>query len=154
MKLTILPLVAALLVGCTNIDPIEVPVPGGAHILHGNWAGTAEFYNPPTPTRSFPVTVTAKATYVSATEYRVEGTLTFQNRTYALQGTGQGAHGATFRPQWSQVPWPSVSWRADLLLGGEKVGSAYAGSYPHKQVEYWGHLTVDEVTYNLTLTRR
>ncbi|MBB5234526.1 hypothetical protein [Deinococcus budaensis] len=147
---------AALLTACANTDPIEVPVPSGQHVLHGTWAGTAESNDPAASPRTFPVTLTSKATYVSATEYRIEGTLSFRNVTYTLTGMAQGKDGATFRPQYTPATEPSLVWKANLSLNSEEVGTIQGYADPRGAVQHKSLLVMqgDAYTTRVDFTRR
>lgn len=89
--LLVMPLAAALLCGCASTRPIEVAFPDDPHILRGMFTGTASLAIPGVQAQTLPVQLTSTATYVSATEYKISGTLTFQDVTYTFQGMGEGS---------------------------------------------------------------
>lgn len=127
MKLTILPLVAALLVGCGQ-KPVNVPVPHGPSILHGSYSGEAIEYRGQEPTgRRLPASLRATATYVSAKEYHSSGTLMLGETTYSFAGQGQGNSLVRFTPQYTPH-YPTIYFAGDVLLGTRKAGRLRWGS--------------------------
>ena len=122
----ILPLVAALLVGCGQ-KPVNVPVPHGQSILHGNYSGEAIEYRGQEPTgKRLPASLHATATYVSAEEYRSSGTLLLGETTYNFAGQGQGNSLVRFTPQYTPL-YPTIYFAGDVFLDTRKAGRLWWG---------------------------